>query len=56
MAQRKRRARPRGKDTPEDREVFKFTNDGKLLMTIGHPFKGPDNNQDTTMLWPCRCD
>ncbi len=41
---------PAGKDTPEDRQAFKFTNDGKLLLTIGHPFNGPDNNQDTTML------
>jgi hypothetical protein len=39
-----------GRGGAEDREVFKFTNDGKLLMTIGHPFTGPDNNQDTTML------
>jgi DNA-binding beta-propeller fold protein YncE len=35
---------------PEDREVLKFTNDGKLLMEIGHPAVGPDNNQDTGML------
>jgi hypothetical protein len=39
-----------GRGAAEDREVFKFTNHGKLLLTIGHPFTGPDNNQDTTML------
>jgi len=38
------------KDSPEDREVFKFTPDGKLLMEIGHHVDGPDNNQDTSFL------
>ena len=32
---------------PEDRVILKFSNDGKLLMTIGRPFDGPDNNQET---------
>jgi hypothetical protein len=35
-------------DTSEDRVILKFTGDGKLLSTIGRPFDGPDNNQDTT--------
>jgi DNA-binding beta-propeller fold protein YncE len=35
------------KDTLGDREILKFSNDGKLLMTIGHSAKGPDNNQET---------
>ena len=38
------------KDAPEDREIFKFSADGKLLMEIGHHADGPDNNQDTTYL------
>jgi hypothetical protein len=37
-------------DAPEDREILKFTNDGKLIMTIGRSVDGPDNNQDTTYL------
>ncbi len=38
------------KDAPEDRELYKFTPDGKLLMEIGHHADGPDNNQDTSFL------
>jgi len=33
-----------------DRQVLKFTGDGKLLMEIGHPSTQPANNQDTTLL------
>jgi hypothetical protein len=36
------------KDTPEDRVILKFNNDGKLLMKIGRSVKGPDNNQETS--------
>jgi hypothetical protein len=34
-------------DAAEDRQIFKFSKDGKLLLTIGKPFDGPDNNQET---------
>jgi DNA-binding beta-propeller fold protein YncE len=33
-----------------DRQVLKFTNDGKFLMQIGHPSKEPANSLDTSML------
>jgi DNA-binding beta-propeller fold protein YncE len=33
-----------------DRQVLKFSNDGKLLLQIGHPSIAPVNNQDTTLL------
>jgi hypothetical protein len=33
-----------------DRQVLKFSPDGKLLLEIGHPSKTPVNNQDTSML------
>ena len=33
-----------------DRQVLKFTGDGKLLMEIGHPSTEPANNQDTALL------
>jgi hypothetical protein len=33
-----------------DRQVLKFTSEGKLLLEIGHPTKAPANNQDTTIL------
>jgi DNA-binding beta-propeller fold protein YncE len=33
-----------------DRQVLKFTADGKLLLQIGRPSSAPINNQDTTML------
>jgi hypothetical protein len=35
-------------DAPEDREILKFSKDGKLLLRIGRQVDGPDNNQDTT--------
>jgi hypothetical protein len=35
---------------PEDRQIFKFSKDGKLLLTIGKPFDGPDNNQETSFV------
>jgi DNA-binding beta-propeller fold protein YncE len=33
-----------------DRQVLKLSNDGKLLLEIGHPTKDPQNNQDTAIL------
>ena|SRR5271155_917266 len=33
-----------------DRQVLKFSPDGKLLLEIGHPMKAPANNQDTSIL------
>lgn len=33
-----------------DRQVFKFTPQGKLLLEIGHPSKASANNQDTDIL------
>jgi hypothetical protein len=33
-----------------DRQVLKFTGDGKFLMEIGHPSTEPANNQDTKLL------
>ena len=33
-----------------DRQVLKFSPDGKLLLEIGHPSNAPINNQDTTIL------
>ena len=33
-----------------DRQVLKFSPDGKLLLEIGHPTKVPANNQDTSIL------
>lgn len=38
----------RGEGIPEDRTILKFSRDGRLLATFGHPVDGPDNNQDTT--------
>jgi DNA-binding beta-propeller fold protein YncE len=35
---------------PGDRQVFKFSKDGKQLLEIGHPTRDPVNNQDTTIL------
>jgi DNA-binding beta-propeller fold protein YncE len=35
---------------PDDRQVLKFSSDGKLLLEIGHPSTAPENNQDTTIL------
>ena len=34
----------------DDREVLKFTSDGKQLLEIGHHSKAPKNNQDTSIL------
>ena len=39
-----------GGNAPGDRQVLKFTPDGKQLLEIGHPTRAPRNNQDTTML------
>jgi DNA-binding beta-propeller fold protein YncE len=39
-----------GGNAPGDRQVLKFTPDGKQLLEIGHPTKAPRNNQDTSML------
>ena len=36
------------KDSPADRVILKFSNDGKFLMKIGRSVKGPDNNQETS--------
>ena len=33
-----------------DRQVLKFSSDGKLLLEIGHPTQTPANNQDTSLL------
>ena len=33
-----------------DRQILKFTRDGKLLLQIGRPSTEPRNNQDTTLL------
>jgi WD40 repeat protein len=33
-----------------DRQVLKFSGDGKLLLQIGHPSNAPVNNEDTTLL------
>jgi hypothetical protein len=33
-----------------DRQVLKFTPDGRLILEIGHPTDSPENNQDTTIL------
>ena len=35
---------------PADRQVLKLSNDGKLLLEIGHPTMNPQNNQDTSFL------
>jgi len=35
---------------PKDRQILKFTNDGKFILEIGHPSAAPMNNSDTTML------
>jgi DNA-binding beta-propeller fold protein YncE len=39
-----------GGNGPTDRQVLKFTNDGKFLKQIGHPSKEPVNSKDTTLL------
>lgn len=37
---------------PWDRQVLKFSRDGKLLLQIGQPSNAPLNNQDTAHLGP----
>ena len=39
-----------GGNGDNDRQILKFTNDGRFLMEIGHPSAAPENNQDTSML------
>ncbi len=39
-----------GGNGDNDRQLLKFTNDGKFLMEIGHSSSAPENNQDTTIL------
>ena len=46
--------KPKGGEEKWDRQVLKFTADGKLLMKIGHASAAPINNQDTSLLGgPC---
>ncbi len=39
-----------GGNGADDRQVLKFTNDGKFIKQIGHPSKDPANSLDTTLL------
>jgi hypothetical protein len=39
-----------GGNAPGDRQVLKFSSDGKQLLEIGHPTKAPRDNRDTSML------
>ena len=39
-----------GGNAPGDRQVLKFSNDGRQLLEIGHPTNAPRNNADTSML------
>jgi hypothetical protein len=39
-----------GGNAPVDRQVLKFSSDGKLLLEIGHSSNEPKNNQDTSIL------
>jgi hypothetical protein len=39
-----------GGNAPGDRQILKFTNDGKFILQIGHPSTAPVNSADTTML------
>jgi hypothetical protein len=39
-----------GGNGDDDRHLMKFTNQGRLLLQIGHPSKAPANNQDTSIL------
>lgn len=39
-----------GGSAPGDRQLLKFTADGRQLLEIGHPTNAPRNNADTTML------
>ena len=38
-----------GAERSRDRQVLKFSADGKLLLEIGQPSAAPENNQDTTL-------
>jgi hypothetical protein len=39
-----------GGNAPGDRQVLKFTTDGRQLLEIGYPSSAPRNNADTTIL------
>ena len=39
-----------GGNAPGDRQLLKFTADGRQLLEIGHPTNAPRNNADTAML------
>jgi len=39
-----------GGNAPGDRQLLKFTADGRQLLEIGHPSDAPRNNADTTLL------
>jgi hypothetical protein len=39
-----------GGNAPGDRQVLKFSSDGKQILEIGHPTKAPRDNSDTSML------
>lgn len=39
-----------GGNAPADRQILKFSPDGKLLLEIGHSSDAPKNNQDTRIL------
>ncbi len=39
-----------GGNAPGDRQVLKFTGDGRQLLEIGYPSSAPRNNADTTIL------
>jgi len=39
-----------GGNAPVDRQVLKFSSDGKLLLEIGHSSDAPKSNQDTSIL------
>ena len=39
-----------GGNAPGDRQIIKFTNDGKFILQIGHPSTAPTNSADTTVL------
>jgi hypothetical protein len=39
-----------GGNAPSDRQVLKFSGDGKLLLEIGHSSNAPKNNQNTSLL------
>jgi len=41
---------PVGRRQIWDRQVLKFTSEGKLLLEIGHPTTAPANSQDVTIL------